>query len=241
MHTVDSLVELAREIRDDSIRSLVLDIIGNPRLSFTSAEPLISLHEAPAAPRKHHMFSGGLIVHTVSVVRIALAIQRIFEELYGIRANRDLIVAAAILHDIYKYYQYDKDDINGGYRPRHDWYLSHDYAVVAEMVRRGGGGDLVRIVSEVHGVAPITTLEGLVVHLADSMDARFGEYVQNEVISSIKDSGLEEKGCRPALLLDTAVKRLGVATVFQYVKDRAKLHEIFNTVCSEIESGGTRY
>lgn len=234
--TVDLLIELAREIGDDNLRSLVLDIVSNPRLSFTSTEPLISIADSPAAPRKHHMFSGGLVVHTVCVVKIALALREIFEEVYGIRASRDLVLAAAILHDIYKYYQYSRDDLNGGYKPRDDWYLSHDYAVVAEIARRGGGDNLIRVVSEVHGIAPITTLEGLIVHLADSIDARFGEYIQNEAISAIKNSGLENLGCKSAVLLDLAVRRFGIQTVFQYVNDRTKLYELFHTLCSEATS-----
>lgn len=230
--SMDQLIELASGIGDNNMRSLVIDILSNPRLSFTSIEPKISIAESPAAPRKHHMFSGGLIIHTVSVARIALAIHRIFEEVYGVRANRDLVLAAAILHDIYKYYQYDKDEVNGGYRPRDDWYLSHDYAVVAEIAKRGGGDSLIRVVSEVHGVAPITTLEGLIVHLADSIDARFGEYIQSEALSIMRDSGLESRGCRPFELLNIAVKRFGMNGVFQYIGDRAKLHELFSELCS---------
>ncbi len=231
--TVDLLIKLANEIRDENLRSLVINIINNPRLSFTSIEPLISIADSPAAPRKHHMFSGGLILHTISVTKIALAIQKIFEEVYGVKANCDLVLAAAILHDIYKYYQYDRDITNGGYRPRDDWYLSHDYAIVAEIARRGGGDDLIRVVSEVHGVAPITTLEGLIVHLADSIDARFGEYIQTEILSAIKNFGLEEKGCKPVSLLDTAIRKLGASTIFQNIKDRVKLYELFNTVCTQ--------
>lgn len=237
---LEVLIGLASEIRDSGLKSIVLNIISNPKLTFTSVEPLISLVESPAAPRKHHAFSGGLLVHTVSVVRIALAIASIFEEVYGVKANRDLIIAAAILHDIYKYYQYDRDGVNGGFKPRYDWYLSHDYAVVAEIARRGGGDDLLRVVSEVHGTAPIATLEGLIVHLADSIDARFGEHLQNEVISYARDSGFEERGCKPLQLLDNAIRVLGVATVLQHARNREKLHEILAALCSEAESSGLK-
>uniref|UniRef100_A0A7C5TKB5 HD domain-containing protein n=1 Tax=Ignisphaera aggregans TaxID=334771 RepID=A0A7C5TKB5_9CREN len=237
-----SLISLIKEIvdniKDSEIRKLTIDIISNPKLSFTSIKPLIELTESPAAPRKHHMFSGGLMIHTVSVAKIALALCKIFEEIYGVEINRDLVIAASILHDIYKYYQYDRDALNGGYRPRDDWYLSHDYAVVAEVAKRGGGDNIIRVLSEVHGIAPITTFEGLVVHLADSIDAKFGEHIQNEIISEIKNSGVENRGCKPIELFDIAIKKFGIHTVFRYAKDNAKLYELFNELCSEVASKG---
>lgn len=221
---LEKLLILVEGISDVEIKKTVIDIIKNPVLSFTAVKPLIGFNESPAAPRKHHMFSGGLIVHTYSVVRIALAVCDILEEVYGVSVNRDLVMAAAILHDIYKYYQYARDDKEGGYKARDDWYLSHDYAIVAELVARRAKEDLIRVVSEVHGVAPIKTYEGLIVHLADSIDARFGEYIQNNAVLLIKD--LEQIDSKPYTVLDEAVKTLGVKILGLLTKDRNKFIEL---------------
>lgn len=216
---IEKLLALAEEnIQDEQIKKVVISILKNPTLSFTVVQPLVRFEESPAAPRKHHMFTGGLVVHTYSVTRIALALCDIFKEAYDIDVNRDLVVAAAILHDIFKHYQYARDNKEGGYSARDDWYLNHDYAIVAELVARGAREDLVRVVSEVHGVAPIKTYEGLIVHLADSVDARFGEHIQNHAVLLIKD--LEQHTSKPYAILDEIIKMLGVKVLGFLARDK---------------------
>ncbi|MEM3998461.1 MAG: HD domain-containing protein, partial [Ignisphaera sp.] len=185
MDLKEIVIELANSIAKDEYRRVVLDILNNPVLTFSNAKPLIAFENSPAAPRKHHFFSGGLLIHTISVVLTAKCIANTFKNVYGVDVDVDLVVASAILHDLFKYYQYVPDPTNGGYKPREDWYLSHDYAVVAELSRRGAPDVLIRVVSEAHGLSPFSTIEGLILHLADSVDARFGEYIQNVLISKL--------------------------------------------------------
>jgi len=64
--SLESLRELARQINNVELQKLVLDIIDNPVLAFTDIKPLIKIEESPAAPRKHHFYTGGLIIHTYS-------------------------------------------------------------------------------------------------------------------------------------------------------------------------------
>lgn len=218
---IEKIAKLTATIADESIRNIVEDILKKPRLSFTRAEPKIKIEDSPAAPRKHHMFTGGLAVHTYSVAKIALALCDIFAEVYGIPVNRDLVLAASVLHDIFKFYQYENDFKDGGYKARDDWYLSHDYAIVAELAVRGAKDELIRVVSEVHGLAPIKTLEGLIVHLADTIDAKFGEYLQNHVISHIKE--IEQAGSKPFQILDELVKAFGVKMLGLSVGNRESL------------------
>ncbi|MEM1526885.1 MAG: HD domain-containing protein [Ignisphaera sp.] len=215
---VEKLKSIALSINNDDVKKIVLDLLENPRLSFASNKPLIQVEVSPAAPRKHHMFTGGLFVHTYSVAKIALTLCNIFEEIYGIPINKDLVIAASILHDIFKYYQYTIDDKEGGYKARDDWYLSHDYAIVAELALRGAKDDLIRVVSEVHGIAPIKTFEGLIVHLADTIDARFGEYIQNNAISLLKE--LEDYDIKPYAILDEIIKSEGPKVLGFLAKDR---------------------
>ncbi len=54
--------------------------------------------KAPAAKLMHHAYLGGLIEHTLSVVELAMAVSRHYEE----RLDRDLLIAGAMLHDIGK-------------------------------------------------------------------------------------------------------------------------------------------
>ncbi len=222
-----------KHIRRQDLRELVLDLIENPRLSISSAKPMISLSESPAAPRKHHLFPGGLLLHTISVTRLAMAIADVVEELYGIEVDRDILVAAAVLHDLYKVFQYEPDPVNGGYRPRSDWYLSHDYALVAELAARHADEKLIRVCSEVHGTAPITTVEGLIVHLADSIDARLGELLQNQALARAKEIEALH-GCKHVLLVIEAMRRRGIQTILRMaMTSPSDLRSLLESICIE--------
>ncbi|MEM0026956.1 MAG: HD domain-containing protein [Ignisphaera sp.] len=217
MSLKEIVFELANSIANDDYRRIVLDILSNPVLTFSSTKPLIAFEDSPAAPRKHHLFSGGLLIHTISVALVAKCIANTFKNIYGVDIDIDLVIAGAILHDIFKYYQYTPDSLNGGYKPREDWYLSHDYAIVAELSRRGAPEALIRVVSEAHGLAPFSTIEGLVLHLADSVDARFGEYIQNVLISKLRD--IEKEGCNIYKVLDGLVKAIGIKNLLKELKE----------------------
>jgi 7,8-dihydroneopterin 2',3'-cyclic phosphate phosphodiesterase len=233
------LTSLVNSIRKESYRSVVTSILSDPKLSFTDAKPLIDVCQSPAAPRKHHFYSGGLVLHTLSVALVALRIAEVFREVYGVSIDDDLVIATAILHDIFKYYQYAPDPVNGGYRARDDWYLSHDYAVVAELARRGAPDELIRAVTEVHGLVPFTTLEGLIVHLADATDARFGEYLQNVLLSKIRD--VEKEGCTTYKVLDELIKRRGIKEVARLLSQGAdKLVEEARNICRELKASTTQ-
>ncbi|MEM1843345.1 MAG: HDIG domain-containing protein [Desulfurococcaceae archaeon] len=232
--SLNTLKELAHGISDRNIRKIVLDILENPVLGFTDVKPLIRLEDSPAAPRKHHFFTGGLIVHTYSVAKIALALADIIEEVYGVNISKDVILAAAILHDVFKYYQYTPDRINGGYRAREDWYLSHDYAIVAELSKRGAPEKLIRAVSEAHGQVLFSTMEGFVVHLADSVDARFGEIIQNILLSKVKEY---EKTCTVYKALDYVLMKHGIRNMLQLAfHDVDSFKRVFEDVCKEMQS-----
>ncbi|HET7853754.1 MAG TPA: HD domain-containing protein [Candidatus Methylomirabilis sp.] len=56
---------------------------------------------APAAKELHHAYLGGLLEHTVSVVKLCDAIAAH----YGGTVDRDLLLASAILHDVGKIYE----------------------------------------------------------------------------------------------------------------------------------------
>ncbi len=220
---------IAERIGDREVRDIVMNILEKPELSYSTTTPLIKLEESPAAPRKHHFFTGGLLLHTLSVVRIAEAISRIVEEVYGIRVNRDLVMAAALLHDIYKYYQYVRDEVYGGYKMREDWYLAHHYALVGELVVRRAPERLIRIVSEVHGDVPFTTIEGLVVHLADFLDARLGEVLQNTVLSKVKEL---ESTCQLHRILDKLIVERGPREIFSLLFEKPdELKELVSKTC----------
>ncbi len=217
---------LAESIRDERVRAITLELLDNPVITFTSVEPLIKFYESPAAPHKHHSYPGGLLEHTLSVALLSIEIARAREKVYGVRVDRDYVVAASILHDIFKYYQYRYDSIVEGFRIRTDWFLAHDYAVVAELARRGAPDKLIRILAETHGNSPFTTVESIIVHDADSIDASYASNLQDIVWSVCRDIEIEKK--IPALKVFNRilwVKRLGELVEIYFTKGRDYLRE----------------
>jgi len=233
MNYLQLITSLIQRIGDEDLKRCVDQLFKDPKMRVCEdIEPLVGLEESPAAPRKHHMYRGGLLQHTYGVAVLAASLADVIRNVYGVDVDLDLVIAAALLHDLYKFYQYEFDNEERCFKPRKDWYLSHDYAVVAEVAKRGCPAKLIRVLSEVHGTVPITTLEGLIVHLADSVDARLGEFLQEVVISVLKD--VEKKtGCKCTVLLDEMVTRMGFNELLKKALS-GELMSLAEEICREI-------
>lgn len=68
---------------------------------FLADEPFMGLYcQAPAAKGMHHVYLGGLLEHSLALVKLAKSIV----PLYG-GINEDLLVVGALLHDVGKIYE----------------------------------------------------------------------------------------------------------------------------------------
>ena len=84
------LEHLAREVYDGALRRLLDAFLGD--------EPLrAALRTAPCSRGGHHAYLGGLLEHTVAVATLALETCALHP-----RLNSDVLITAAILHDIGK-------------------------------------------------------------------------------------------------------------------------------------------
>lgn len=83
-------------IRDRYLKALI-------EMIFAENGVRDSFQRAPAAKGIHHNYIGGLLEHTLSILRSLQAIFPVYEHL-GL--NRDLLIAGALLHDIGKIYEY---------------------------------------------------------------------------------------------------------------------------------------
>jgi 3'-5' exoribonuclease len=84
------LAEVVKSIGSADLRALLLGFFSDPdfRRSFFAA---------PGAKAMHHAYVGGLAEHTLEVVEVCLCVAEVFPPL-----DRDLLLTAAILHDIGK-------------------------------------------------------------------------------------------------------------------------------------------
>ena len=183
-----------KNIVSEEVRDVVLSILKEPKITFLTVEAKVDIYESPAAPKVHHAYPGGLIDHTLAVTSIALKLVDVFKEVYGVQVDRDLVVACAVLHDIFKFYQYEHNPITGGFRARSDWYIPHHFAIVAELSKRGASEKLIRCLSEVHGSTPTSLIESQIVNIADSVDAKFISRIQDVVWRTCKDLETETDG-----------------------------------------------
>jgi 3'-5' exoribonuclease len=94
--------EMARvHITDEPLRRLVLSLLDR------NAE---AIKRSPASLNKFHPFRGGLLEHTLSVVKSSLWLVERYADYYAElrpRLNKDLVAAAAILHDIGRVTEFD--------------------------------------------------------------------------------------------------------------------------------------
>lgn len=88
----DMLVKRVQAFEDADIKNIVLSMLNDKK------DLLIN---CPAAFRLHHAMLGGLMLHTISIVRMAEEICKIYPNI-----NKELLLAGAILHDTAKTWEF---------------------------------------------------------------------------------------------------------------------------------------
>jgi 7,8-dihydroneopterin 2',3'-cyclic phosphate phosphodiesterase len=177
------LKALADKIRNKKLRGKVIELLENPTFEINGEKYSgLPLEVSPAGLSHHHYYPGGYMEHVASTVNIALAICDSVEKVYHGKANRDLVIAGVLLHDIFKPVTYAVNK-NGSYSHTHlADYMDHSSLVISELVRRGFPLEVVHIVSAHHGdYGPIRphTVEALICHLADLIDSRLNGEILN--------------------------------------------------------------
>ena len=161
-----------------------------------------------ASRQHHHNYIGGLMEHTLSVAKIAVALVNHYHEMYPERQkdiSRPLAVAGAILHDIGKVREYAPQ------------LGSHQHSVEGELIGHAIlGRDIVREAAHELGLdpeeqthlehiivshqrfpdwgaaKPPMSLEAMIVHHADSFDALIG-CLWNTFVQDPADHGVTSK------------------------------------------------
>jgi len=170
---------MANELRE------ILTRVENPHVvrllaSFFDDERVSRLfREAPAATKVHHACIGGLLEHTLGVVRSCAALAELYPD-----ADRDLLLTAAALHDIGKIEEYD-------------WSVAIRFSDAGQFVGHVVGGAMMvkQAADAIEGFDPLLnlalqhailahhgkhefgspqepkSLEAMIVHAADQLDA----------------------------------------------------------------------
>ena len=185
--------ELEGELRQalEEVRSLHLK--GLLLAFFSDGEFMREFTTAPAAKNYHHPYLGGLLEHTATTVRICRMLCDLYPDI-----DRDLLITAAALHDIGKIQELDYDrtiDFSDAGR-----FLGH-LMLSDEMIREritdlpGFPPDLAlrlrHAVLSHHGELEWgspkrpKTLEAIVLHHVDNLDAKVNSY--REIVARASD------------------------------------------------------
>ena len=92
----DELMNIANSFADNNLKLLVTTMLSDNR------ENLLFW---PAAFKLHHALRGGLLMHTLSIVRLCEGVCNVYPFI-----DRELLLAGAILHDISKIDEFDVND-----------------------------------------------------------------------------------------------------------------------------------
>ena len=199
-----SLVKEARMGLDEKEREKVyseiisyIDKIQDEKLNnfvatyFTQHKDLIKI--MPAAKLMHHNYIGGLMVHILECLKFAENNMNISDYKF----NRDNIIAACILHDIGKIFEYTIDletgliDYDENFRK--EWLTHSQYGF--SICMNNGFKEIARMIAAHHGRSDWGAIIDLdqkdlepelyFIHIVDNLSAKFGK---------INVHLLEEKG-----------------------------------------------
>ena len=180
VRAVAQIREIVDRVTDPHIQTLLMMFLEDPEL-----EP--GLATAPAAKGIHHAWRGGLAEHILSVMKLAHRIADHYP-----MADRDLLVAGALLHDICKVREIAPE--RGGFEYTDEGRLVGHIVMTAQKIREKVAQipgfptalehHITHIVLAHHGQlewgspkVPMT-LEALLVHLIDTVDSRVASWLE---------------------------------------------------------------
>jgi hypothetical protein len=152
----------AYRIQNKQIRDIVLDFMLKPAATAFGQPATQSWLASPGSGWKsHHAYPGGLSIHNLEWVEVASAWVDTYEKVYGVKLDRDLVIAGLILHDWGKLW-FLFDDGSGkiqepewypkawGTKAKWKWMGGHGAVLYAELIHRGAPKELLFAAASAH-------------------------------------------------------------------------------------------
>jgi len=169
--------ETATSVKNPHLRKLLENLVGDSSL-------MEKLKQAPGGKLWHHSYLGGLLEHTLSVAQICEKAASLYE-----LVDRDLLLTGALVHDIGKINQYSTSGfIDYTDEGRLVGHIVSGYEIIAEKIERIENFpeelslQLKHLIlshqGELEMASPVVpqTLEAIILHHADEMDAKAGAF-----------------------------------------------------------------
>lgn len=169
---MQKLIELANKIEDKELRKKVVDFIKNPTLEHKDFKK----YQRGEWEKVKTPFSVGgttalrdVLNHTAAVTEACLTIADSLKKNFGIKMNKDTLLAGALLHDVMKLFEW-KMTKNG---PEHSGItMDHTLLGVAELYRREFPEGVIHLVAShpgEYGTTQPRTVEAFLLHQVDNM------------------------------------------------------------------------
>lgn len=167
------IIETVEEFKDEKLKAFVLD-------TLKTNEEVFKVN--PAAKLMHHNYIGGLVMHTFECIEFARAVLPKVKKYL----KHDEVIAAAILHDIGKVFEYtinlESGMIEYNEQFRKDWISHSQYGYTLCM--SNGFTDIAKMIAAHHSRADWGAMIDLgerdlepfyyIIHHIDDLSAKFG-------------------------------------------------------------------
>ena len=171
--TFNELISFVESVKNIHLKKLLNSVLDDSKI-------VAAFKISPAAKKIHHDYLGGLLEHTLNVVRLSDSLSKYYKNI-----NRDILIAGAILHDIGKIHElsYDKN-FNYTDRGRLIGHIVIGVEIISEKIKslQGFPEDLANIIKHLilshHGEYVFgspkrpKTLEAFLLSYSDDIDAR---------------------------------------------------------------------
>jgi len=154
---------LAAEISHAGLKNLVARFAGDPGVRAR-------LRVLPATPESHHSYSGGLLEHTVAVATLCREAAQLHP-----RLRSDLLIAAALLHDVGRVRELDRGPL---FLPTDEGKLLGHVHLGLRLIEEQSGGlgrdalaELLHAVACHHDARAARTAEAAVLYHVNQLDA----------------------------------------------------------------------
>ncbi len=159
------------------LKQVMFNIVNNPNL-------VEKIKKAPGGKLWHHCYVGGFLEHTLHVVELA----KLFASYYQ-NVNVDLLITAALLHDIGKIYEYQANGfIDYSDKGRLHGHIVLGYHLVADIIQsipdfpESLSNELLHLIlshqgKQEHGSPTVPmTREAMILNAIDELDAKLGAF-----------------------------------------------------------------
>lgn len=192
---MQKLLELAQKIQNGEIREKVITLIKDPKLSNPNfrkypREDIVKVR-TPFSVSDLGVAIREVVNHTVTNTELCLQIADTFEKNYGVKVDRDVLIAGSLLHDIMKVYEWRIDE-EGDPVPT-GLTMDHVFLGVSELYARGFPEEIIHVVAATQGErTPPKSLEALILHYVDTLTS----------LTEFFTSSKQKKPQMPVIVLD---------------------------------------